>query len=119
MMMTAIAERTSTTKVLESLMIAVFAPNPLDTSSPKFITVKEREIINARANPARKKGAETDTSIQIAFAELPAVYFSISEVSPSLRTIPEVIEEKRVEIAMPESTILSGVIPFLPINATR
>lgn len=46
------------------------------------------------------------------------MYFIISALVPSFKTRAVVTEENSVEMAIPDKTILSGVIPLLDIMAT-
>ncbi len=64
-----------------------------------------------------KNGKANSISNQIVFALDPAIYLNISELAPCFKTMAVVTEENKVEIAMPDKTILSGVIPLLLIKA--
>ena len=64
-----------------------------------------------------KNGKANSISNQIVFALYPAIYLNISKLAPCFKTMAVVTEENKVEIAMPDKTILSGVIPLLLIKA--
>ena len=65
-----------------------------------------------------KKGPAIAISVHTVLAELPAVYFIMLLDIPIFRTIADVTELNSVEIAIPESTMRSAVIPRRPIMAT-
>lgn len=111
------ADKTRTIIVDNNLMTLPLTPSPVLVSSPRERIVKFLEIIIPNMKQTRKKGKANSISNHIVLALDPDMYLNISELVPCFNTKAVVTEENKVDIAMPDKTILSGVIPLLLIIA--